>query len=267
MNRLMKNLVKPIQYRDFNLIEFQNPATAGTDEELFTCTKLPFWELAKGNNFEDRFRDIANIARVNIHIYVAGTEQILAGTPNANLQTASKLNDVDIWALSQRKKVKVWIVASYGGNPANPQPTEGEVRKAFVDHYLDFWNRDGSNEYNDVGSKGNPRHVRFKHNDVRVLKKFNLREKNSTPMSFCGWNGTTFSATRSYFHPGYIKRIKLRRQLVVYNGDAATNLERPTGLFWIALWPFAQNATGDDGYHTTLPMQHAIKARTYFYSS
>lgn len=266
MNRLMRNLVKPIQYIDHSDITMAPPATAATDAELFTVTKVPFWELTKGTGFTNRYQDIANIAKVVIHVQVSGTEQFY--TPVGAEADPLGLPVDDIKAFSQRKKVKCWLVATYGGNPANTQPTTSEVRQAFTDHYLPFWKRDGSNQYNDLASRGNPRHVRWKNNDVRVIKKFTLFEKNGKLERFWLHAGVDeFHRIFAQFHPGYKKKIVLGRRLIVYNGDNATDMERPTGLFWVCLWPFANDATAEQRYHDVGIMTHNVSARTYFYST
>lgn len=268
MNRLMRNLVKPVQYFDPADIVMSPPATAATDADLFTVTKVPFWEIAKGTGFGNRYQDIANIAKVVLHIQVSGTEQMHVNTVGSDPPVAP-MTLANIRALSQRKKVKCWLVATFGGNPANTQPTAAEVKSAFTDHYLPFWKRDGSNQYNDLASRGNPRHVRFKNNDIRVIKKVTLWEKNPgrrTP--FYLYHGTTNSVTGwDVYHPGYKKKVVIGRRLIVYNGDNATDMERPTGLFWICLWPFANDATGEEDYHDVGVLTHNISARTYFYST
>jgi len=265
MNRLMRNLVKPIQYLDHTDMVISQPATAATDDLLFTCTKVPWWEIDKGTGFSNRYQDIANIAKVVCHIQVSATEEFYDLSTNTAIQ---KMSLTLMRAASQRKKLKVWLVATFGGNPANAQPTAAEVRAAFTDHYLPFWKRDGSNQYNDLASRGNPRHVRFKNNDIRVIKKFTLFEKRGKVETIASYRGgTDVNTIIRCFHPGYKKIIRLGRRLVVYNGDGATNMERPTGLFWVCLWPFAQDATGDDSYHDVGFMTHNLSARTYFYST
>lgn len=265
MNRLMRNLVKPIQYFDDAGIDVSQPATAPTDADLFTAVKVPYWEIAKGTSFNQRYQDIANIAKTVMHVLVSGTEQWTRTTATQ----CSGMTIPQIKEFSQRKKLKCWLVATYGGNPANPQPTTAEVLSAFTDHYLPFWKRDGSNQFNDLASRGNPRHIRFKNNDIRVVKKFTLYEKGNKPEIHFQWNTTNgnMETIVRCWHPGYRKRLKLGRRLIVYNNDTATGMEMPTGLFYVVLWPFAQNATGDDGYHDVGMMQHHLSCRTYFYSS
>lgn len=263
MNRMMRNLIKPIQYKDNADFVISQPATAATDDLLFTCTQCTFWEIAKGTNFDQRYQDIANIVKVVIHVQVSGTEQ---WTRTLNAQTAS-MTVAQIKEYSRRKKLKVWLVATYGGNPANVQPTSAEVRAAFTDHYLPFWKRDGSNQYNDLASRGNPRHIRYKNNDIRVIKKFTLRERGGHPtIDYTVVGANTETVVRCH-HPGFTKKVILGRKLIVYNADASTAMERPTGLFWVCLWPFAQDAGGDDGYHDVGFMTHNISSRTYFYST
>lgn len=266
MNRLMRNLVKPIQYIDHSDVEMASPATAATDAELFTCTKVAYWELAKGTGFSNRYQDIANIAKVVIHVQVSGTEEhrYYDSTAPADM----KYNTAMLKARSQRKKVKCWVVATFGGNPANTQPTASEVRQAFTDHYLPFWKRDGSNQYNDLASRGNPRHVRWKNNDIRVIRKLTLYERSESPRTSATEVSTTLmNWVENIYHPGYKKKVVLGRKLIVYNGDNATDMERPTGLFWICLWPFANDAAGEQYYHTIGVMTHNLSARTYFYST
>jgi len=264
MNRLMRNLVKPIQYLDHTDQLMSPPATAATDAELFVCTKVPYWEIAKGTGFGDRYQDIANIAKVVIHIQVSSTEQFREQDPDSQAR-GMEINDIK--GQSQRKKVKCWLVATFGGNPANAQPTAAEVRTAFTDHYLPFWKRDGSNQFNDLASRGNPRHIRYKNNDIRVIKKVTLWEKPGVLQRTMSYGNAVMHSCWHRFHPGYKKKVVLGRRLIVYNGDGATNMERPTGLFWVCLWPFANDATAEERYHDIGFMTHNLSARTYFYSS
>jgi len=264
MNRLMRNLVKPIQYLDHTDQVISQPATAATDADLFTVTKLPWWEVAKGTTISTRFSDIANIVKVNVHVHVSGSEQNETGSAasNPNPMTLTMIKQY-----SQAKKLKVWLVATYGGNPANEQPTTAEVRTAFTDHYLPFWKRDGSNQFNDLASRGNPRHIRYKNNDIRVIKKVTLWEKPGVLQRTMSYGNAVMHSCWYRLHPGYKKKLVLGRRLIVYNGDGATNMERPTGLFWVCLWPFANDATAEERYHDIGFMTHNLSARTYFYSS
>lgn len=268
----MRNLVKPIQYLDHSLIIMNPPATAATDIEHFTVTKVPFWEIAKGTNIDTRYSDIANIAKVIIWVSVqtrveqASTNQANTTAPAMGLNNFTYIQQ-NYW--SQRKSVRCWLVATYGGNPANVQPTAAEVRTAFTDHYLPYWFNDSSGASNNMRSRGNPRHIRYKNNDIRVIKKVVLRERSAP------WYG--ISAGSSYnahyrWHFGYQKRIVLGRKLIVYNADTAVGMERPTGLFWICLWPYASGDTAVSAYSDSgsLPgnyMPHDLVARTYFYST